>query len=160
MKQDVRVRFDQSGHQRGIRQINHLGAGRGFDFASWSNRFNLLATDEHYPAIVQLRRLAIEDVSGFEKVDGFGRFGLSLGLSRGTFSNYRECDDETKKAKEPKAHFMILSSSAFLIADLVLAFGAQLGSAPSRLNQTTERIINGGVVRKGFRYLRIEHDIR
>jgi hypothetical protein len=59
---------------------------------------------------MQLRRLAIKDVRGFEKVDGLRWFDLSLGLSRWTFSKYGEGDDETKKEKKRKAHIMILST--------------------------------------------------
>ena len=95
MQQDVRVRFDQSRHQGQAREIDHLRVRRSLDFARWANCFDLLAMDQHHPPVMQLRRLAIEDVRGFEKIDSLGWFGRRLCLRRRVHLNDRTDNDQT-----------------------------------------------------------------
>jgi hypothetical protein len=53
MQQDVRMSFDQSGHECEPGKIDNFRTSR--NGTRWSNRLDLLAANEHGPIIVELR---------------------------------------------------------------------------------------------------------
>ena len=108
MKQDMRMGFNQTGHQSHARQINHLCLRRGFDFACRPNRFNLFAAHQHHPTIVQLRRLTIKDVRGFEEINRVGWFGC-LCLGGGGHLSEWIGNDGAYEDRDRESHIMILS---------------------------------------------------
>src|SRR5712692_4070502 len=62
------MRIDESGHQSHSRQIDYLRIRRSLDFARSSHRFDLFATHQHRPAVMQLGRLAIKNVRRSEQI--------------------------------------------------------------------------------------------
>ena len=110
MKQDVRVRVDQAGHQSHPRQFDYLCFRWSFDFARRSSGFDLLAAHQHHPTVVQLRRLAVEDVRRLEQVNRVGRLGRrSLCLRGWSHLNERRSNDEAQYGQKCTTHIMILS---------------------------------------------------
>src|SRR5207253_7222033 len=63
MQEHVRMRFDQTGHQRQTRKIDHFRARRPADGTCWSSRLDLLTAHEHHPVVMKLGRLTVEAMS-------------------------------------------------------------------------------------------------
>jgi len=55
MKEDVRVRVDQSRHQSHAAQFDHLRIGRCFDVICRTDSFDLVTAHEHDPVVMKLR---------------------------------------------------------------------------------------------------------
>src|SRR2546429_4318318 len=126
------MRFNQSGHQGQARQLDHFRVRWSCDFARWANCFDLLATHEHDPTVMQLRRLAIEDVRGFEKINRVGwlRCGR-LGLCGRCHLEKRASKRQAYKKEDDWVHVMILSKrivksdcKAMIILDWLRGFQA------------------------------------
>ena len=67
----MRMRIDESGHQRHPRQLDHLRTGGDFDFAGAAHSLDFCAAYQHYPIVVQLRRVTVEDAGRLEDEKGF-----------------------------------------------------------------------------------------
>src|SRR5207302_1584106 len=70
MQKDVRVRIDQAGEERRVWQIDRAGIGRRLDLIRRPDRFDLLAANEHDPAVMRFERDAVEYAGGTEDYRG------------------------------------------------------------------------------------------
>jgi hypothetical protein len=94
VQQYVRVRLDESGHQRQAGQIYNLGAARGSDISRGPDGLYRRAAHEHHPPVMWLCGFAVEDARGPEQVDGFGRGRRRRRLSRADWKGKHVAKEE------------------------------------------------------------------
>ena len=107
MQQDVGMRINQSRHQRQSWEVDHFRIGRCADFANWTNRFDFLTSHEHNPAVVQLCRVAIENVRRLKQINGIRRLRRGLILRGWSHVGKRSSKGQADKKEDGRAHVMI-----------------------------------------------------
>src|SRR5579884_3419520 len=111
MEQDVRMRFNQTRNQGGSRKIDDLGFRRCLHIGSRSDAFNLFIANENSPAVMNLRRFAVENLARFEQINsGCFLWCLSSVLSKKLRSQQAD-DDETERTHTPPWHSQACASS-------------------------------------------------
>src|SRR6476646_1719133 len=123
MKKNVRMRFDKTWQQSQSGKIDNCCVCRNVDRTRRSGRFDLLTANKHNPTVVQLCRLAIENASGFEQVNGF-RLSARCSVLKKKWGLH----EQAKNNKEGATH-----RDAFLNVRYALACrGAELGPDDSK----------------------------